>query len=215
MENIYLIHHGIKGQKWGVRHDRLSKGKSKGKHLDDDGKMIRDNKGRYSIPKGSVIYRASTTDSLDFMNRSYTYTNVTNKLSEHSMHTSSGFGSRFKKNFEMQATRDLKIASLEDYSRAVLKANHINPNKIVSDIDVSLEKKYVNQVLSSHKLTEGEGGNYKVFNNTVEYLRKKGFDGVIDPIDGAAQIMEGANPMSAVIFNPRTTMKITEKSDFY
>ena len=65
-----LYHHGIKGQKWGVR-----------RYQNKDGSLIKSNKkisqGKYDIPEGTTLYRADSDPTKKFMDRKYTYVNVT------------------------------------------------------------------------------------------------------------------------------------------
>ena len=44
-------------------------------------------------------------------------------------------------NYKLKTTRSLKIASTNDYFYAVMKANHINPNKYVKDISDDVTEK--------------------------------------------------------------------------
>lgn len=68
-----LYHHGIKGQKWGVR-----------RYQNKDGSLIKSNKksvkGKYDISEGTTLYRADSDPTKKFMDRKYTYVNVTDDL---------------------------------------------------------------------------------------------------------------------------------------
>lgn len=53
----------------------------------------------------------------------------------------------------------------------------------------------------------------KSFNNAVKYLEKQGYDGFIDPQDGAQQEKHGQAPMATVIFNPKKNIEIVSGLD--
>lgn len=75
MQYVYLAHHGIKGQKWGVR-----------RYQNSDGTLTEEGRKRYSevtdygktgksIPKGSTLYRVSIDkDDKTFDNKKYVST---------------------------------------------------------------------------------------------------------------------------------------------
>ena len=115
-------------------------------------------------------------------------------------------------NYKLKTTRSLKIASTNDYFYAVMKANHINPNKYVKDIsdDVTEKGKYAVENLLSSKLIDGWGGKNKSFNKAIKYLEKQGYDGVVDPVDGAQLEKRGQSPMATVIFNPKKNIEIVK-----
>ena len=200
MTKYYLAHHGIKGQKWGVR-----------RYQNKDGSLIKSNKksvkGKYDIPEGTTLYRADSDPTNKFMDRKYTYVNVTDDLKKHMANVGGDTD-----NYKLKTTRSLKIASTNDYFYAVMKANHINLNKYVKDIsdDVIEKGKYAVENLLSSKLIDGWGGKNKLFNKAIKYLEKQGYDGVIDPVDGAQFEKRGQSPMSTVIFNPKKNIEIVK-----
>ena len=202
-----LYHHGIKGQRWGIR-----------RFQNKDGSLIKSNKksvkGKYDISEGTTLYRADSDPTEKFMDRKYTYVNVTDNLKKHMANVGGDTD-----NYKLKTTRSLKIASTNDYFYAVMKANHINPNKYVKDIsdDVTEKGKYAVENLLSSKLIDGWAGKNKSFNKAIKYLEKQGYDGVVDPVDGAQLEKRGQSPMATVIFNPKKNIEIVkglDKDDF-
>lgn len=190
----YLMHYGVKGMHWGVRRYQNPDGT-----LTQQGK-IRYNTKYYSIPKGQIIYRASANSSPDFMNRKYTYVNITDDYAEHNYRTSEGFEGRFNLDYVMKSKKQLKIANANEYLKA-LKATGYISDKINN----------INQL--PHKLVEGEGGEYKHMNDVVDYLNKKGYDGVIDPIDGYHRIEHKEDVTATILFNPKNSLEILKTYD--
>lgn len=201
-----LIHHGIKGQKWGVR-----------RYQNPDGTLTEEGKKRNNkIPKGSTVFRAVSNGSTKFMDREYTYVNITEDYADHSINTSSGFDGRFDTDIEMKTKKPLKIASTEDYFWAVMESNKINPKIYLKKVpnDVIEKGKYSVHYLLEHEFKEGEGGNYEIMNNTIKYLKNKGFDGVVDPIDGAHQEKRGEKQIATIVFDPSKNLEIINKYEW-
>ena len=182
--------------KWGVRKQKENKSNFSRKS------------NKYDIKEGTTLYRADSDPNKAFMNRKYTYVNVTNNLQKHMENVGGDTD-----NYKLKTTKTLKIASTDDYFYAVMKANHINPNKYLSGIpEHAVEKgKYAVENLLSSKYIDGWGGKNKTFNRTIKYLVKQGYDGVIDPVDGAQAEKHGETPMATVIFNPKKNIKIVEE----
>lgn len=200
-----LYHHGVKGMKWGVRRYQNKDGT-----LTNAGRKRKSGLGGYDVPKGTIMFRAVSNGSKKFMDRAYTYVSITDKYYEHNYDTSDGFEGRFDTDYKLKSTRSLRIASTEDYFHAAMKANGINPNKYLKDVpkDVMDKGRHVVTNLLEHKFKEGDGGQYQFFNNTVKYLKEHGYDGVIDPIDGAYQERDDGTPRATVIFEPRNSVEI-------
>lgn len=199
-----LYHYGVKGMKWGVRRYQNKDGT-----LTNEGLKRKQKVKGYDIPKGATLYRAVRNASTGFMNRGYTYVNNTDKYYKHSFHTSEGFES-FDNDIKLKTTRKLKIASTDDYVDALIKANGIKIDSYLKDVPDEMIKKGRDVVANylPGDLTLGDYGTNKIFNKTIEYLKKSGYDGVIDPADGAVQIRDGEEPISTVIFDPKKNVKI-------
>ena len=64
-------------------------------------------------------------------------------------------------------------------------------------------------------------GNSPEFNAVIKELKRQGFDGTIDPVDGLAQYNEAYDVDSsnkvtaAVIFDPRKNLKLKDKYSLY
>lgn len=211
MNGTELRHYGVKGMKWGVRRYQNKDGS-----LTALGKERVSTSSGYDIPKGATAYRAERNESKEFMNRDYTYVNFTDDYQYHSMNTSGAEGfdmgqGRITNDYKLKTTRKLHIASTSDFFNAAMRANNLNPDRYVKDIpqDVLDKGKYaVENRLLEHEYREGTGGRNPLFNNTAKYLKDNGFDGFVDPIDGARQERDGEPPMSMVVFNPKTAFEI-------
>lgn len=122
-----LYHHGIKGQKWGVR-----------RFQNEDGSYTEEGKRRYNIkessayvlPKGSTIYRVSTAKKERSMlnPNTYAYTDVDKKVYEgaYSTYLKMRYGGRkvYKKTYVTK--KDLVAPSEE-------KAKQLIENRITTD----------------------------------------------------------------------------------
>lgn len=187
----YLAHHGILGQKWGVR-----------RFQNQDGSLTKEGRERYSkykvVKKGSKVYRAISGNSLDFMNRPYTYVNITEDYSSHNINTSSGFSGRYKNDVEMVTTKPLKIATLNEYLNSANDIFKLNVNHIKN---------------LPHEYREGEysiNANNRYFEKIIKDLMKKGYDGVHDPIDYQSHLRKDSeeDAIAAIIFNPKNKLDI-------
>ena len=208
-----LYHHGIKGQRWGIRRYQNKDGS-----LTTAGRQHNlKNSKYYTIPKGTKMFRAVSNGSSKFMDRDYAYVNITDHYYEHSYNTSSGFDGRFDSDYVLKSTKSLKIASTEEYFNALCETNNINAKQALSKIpkDVINKGRYYIQNIADHNLVEGEGGNHKALNDVVKHLRKKGYDGVVDPIDGSHQLNRNESPIATILFDPKNNVEIVDKYDFY
>lgn len=208
---VDIYHHGVKGMHWGIR-----------RYQNPDGSLTAEGKKRYAkrsilIPSGTKMYRASQTDSHEFLNRKYTYVNITDKYSIHNQNTSEGFDYRFfDYDHEMLSKKPLKIATLNEYYSVLnkkYKLDTILKDDIslynIKDQDIQRGKKIVQKILD-WKYIEGDGGNMPYMNYAVDELIKAGYDGVIDPIDGAHQDKRGEDVVATILFNPKDNIELTK-----
>lgn len=207
----YLAHYGVKGMHWGIR-----------RYQNSDGSLTTEGKKRYSknsilIPSGTKMYRAAHTDSHDFLNRKYTYVNITDDYSIHNMNTSEGFDFKsFNYDHEMVSKKPLKIATLNKYYSVLNKKyglDRILKDEIslhnIKDQDIQRGKKIVQEILD-WKYIEGDSGNKSYMNYVVDELMKAGYNGVIDPIDGAHQDKRREDVVAAILFSPKDNVKLKE-----
>lgn len=187
----YLAHYGVKGMHWGIRRYQNPDGT-----LTQQGK-IHYNKTYYSVPKGQTIFRASANKNPDFLDRKYTYVNITDDYATHYYNTSEGFEGRFDLDYVMKSKKQLKIANSDQYLKALKATDNISHD--INSIDEL-----------PHKFIEGDGGNYKYMNDVVNYLSEKGYDGVTDPIDGYHQLNRKEDVIAAIIFNPKNSVEIID-----
>lgn len=212
MVDGYLMHHGIKGQKWGIRRFQNEDGS-----YTEIGKIRRNSNKPLRVSKGRLVYRAVRNGEEDFMNRKYTYVNITDEYYRHSMATSEGFDGDMGNDYEMKTTKDLKIATTDDYFYAACKVMNVDPNIFIKDIPKSVKSKGYEAIRNrklDHKYIEGMYNNItKEYDNNVFYkvadiLQKEGYDGVVDPIDGNSSNYNEIIP--SVIFDPKNKLKIVD-----
>ena len=112
----------------------------------------------------------------------------------------------------------MHIATIDDYFEAATKANGINMQKYLKDVPADVVDKGVYAVskLLEHKLKEGDrtgGIENEYFKNAISYLKRNGYDGVVDPIDGIGNSDQRPN-MAMVIFDPKDKIEIVDKYKF-
>ena len=163
------------------------------------------------------MYRATQTDSHEFLNRKYTYVNITDQYSVHNKNTTEGFDFRpFDYDHVMVSKKPLKIATLNEYYSVLNKKYNLDSiykDAIslykIKDEDIQRGKKIVQKILD-WDYKEGDGGNMPYMNYAVDELLKAGYDGVIDPIDGAIQDKHREDVVAAILFNPKDNVELKE-----
>ena len=218
-----LIHYGVKRRSgrypWGSGDRPYQRSRSLNKN--PLAKNIRDKKP-IVLSKEQAIFRSATSKS-NFMNRDYTYVSVANELYDHISNTGEGFDGEHEVVFEMCPKRDLKIASFDDYFNAFTKTIVKDPSIKVASIDSKTVFKDAAIKLDDipNKYKDGMFGTSPEFNAVIKELRRWGFDGTIDPVDGLIQYNEAYDVDSsnkvtaAVIFDPRKNLRIKSTYNLY
>lgn len=155
----YLVHHGIKGQKWGVRRYQNSDGtltaegrtryrleKSKSvKNLNDvrSGSISYDELKEYQysggvMPKGSSVYRVTHSENESSNGRKYvSFVDSDRDGYKYSDYFLDYSGPNYEYTYE--ATKDLKIAGLKDSIEARLNTAPEFANKRISELTMAGE----------------------------------------------------------------------------
>lgn len=117
-----LYHFGIKGMRWGVRHDRIATHR-RTRTTFGDNKQDRTLGERHRIPKGTKIYRATTNENETNSGSTYvTYQDSDRQF--YNYYVNSYAKQRGEKTYEKQyeLTEDLNIPSREEVRDAYQKA---------------------------------------------------------------------------------------------
>lgn len=207
-----LYHYGIKGQRWGVRRFQNEDGS-----YTTAGKIRRNVNKPIRVNKGQLVYRGVRNGKEDFLNRKYTYVNITEDYSRHSIATSDGFDGSMGNDYEMKTIKNLKLATTDDYFYTACEVIGIDPNTLTKDIPASVKSKGYEAIRNGKLGWEHTEGMYNsvdekyytnTFNEVIDILQKKGYDGVVDPIDGSRSDYNEIIP--AVIFEPKDKLKIID-----
>lgn len=213
-----LCHHGILGMKWGIRRYQNKDGS-----LTYKGK-IRNGQKSITLPKNQMLLRSAKTDSRDFMDRAYTYVSAVDEYYDHYRNVSSDYFADREKIIEMRPKRDLKLASFNDFSDVIIQryGKDLNINNLNSN-DINRGSKFIKELkkdLNYRKYSDGMFGANPIFNSIVSDLANKGFDGMVDPVDGFNQYSnendDEINKVTAVvIFKPKENLYIKEITNAY
>lgn len=148
LEEEYLAHHGVQGQKWGIRRYQnpdgtlTTAGKARIKHIyAKDSQMGMDKKWADQeirglqkagvikgtttdqIKKGSIVGRYSNNNKELLNKRKYAYVTDTDKRAYKSLIKEGGIGTKGSKdiyNYRLEAKKDLKIANQDEVLNYVL-----------------------------------------------------------------------------------------------
>lgn len=192
----YICHHGIKGQKWGIK----------------NGPPYPINDSYYYLPSKTKMFRSSTSKTSFTDGRKYTYVNITDEYYKHATSVGEGFEGRFKYDLCIESTKKLKMAKLDTFLNTLLDVIGVDKNKMPkrSAAEILCDNKLI-----PHKYVEGDlyGGakTNPVFSKVIDNLIKEGYDGVEDPIDAAtARKNDDMYAVAAIIFNPSNKLRITD-----
>ena len=195
-KGIWLCHHGIKGQKWGIK----------------NGPPYPINDSYFYLPSKTKMFRSSTSKTSFTDGRKYTYVNITDEYYNHAMSVGEGFDGRFKYDLCIESTKKLKMAKLDMFLDTLFDVIGAD-KKIMSKR--SAAEILCDDKLIPHEYKEGDlyGGTKTnpVFLKVIDELIKKGYDGVEDPVDAAtARKNNDMYAIAAIIFNPSDKLQITD-----
>lgn len=206
----YLEHHGILGQKWGVRRFQnkdgsLTRAGKKRQAEASSNKMIADGK----IPKGTKLYRVAV-DKKDqtIANRKYFSLNKwdnaqwQDKYEEMRKQAGSDkkmYGTCYK------ATKDIKIANKGNITDVALNVVHKNRDKWIKACnDIKKEMGFQDMVFTLDQMaTEFIAARHPLGNQIIRELQKQGFDALEDDLGRDVSY----NPV--ILLDPDSTTKRT------
>ena len=212
-----LYHHGIKGQKWGVR-----------RFQNRDGSLTAEGKKRYHsddelISKGTKIHRvANTHETIDGRRKYVSITDndradylddaITDIYMRQMGSTIRSLPIDYDKSvseFTYEAKRDLRVASGERVVKDIV--SKYGNESVQSIIDDYMNSKYDNLNSDSKATLDSmieqvyETFMQKHGNDIISDYRKQGYDAIVDPADWIGGIAE----YPVILLNPKDSIKLT------
>lgn len=204
---MYLAHHGIKGQKWGVR-----------RYQNPDGTLTNEGKRRYSevtdygvsgktIPKGSTLYRVSV-DKTDktFDNKKYVSTSkYDNALWEDYMVDAYKSRGREVYAVKYKTTQDIKVADQTRIGKLFMDSMQANPDETTNQTYGSMNflRYHPDSITSAEAASINMAAQTNLGKQFINQLMNEGY--------GAVSDVHGRNVSNdpLIIFDPEKRMKKT------
>lgn len=180
---MFLMHHGVKGQKWGVRHQEKSISKKLKKNPLKEYPLnpsinVDKKTGDYIIKKGTKLYRVTTKKDEDDSKRIYASATKEGRKNylDFAIEGQLWFKDSERNVFErtLQASKDMRVANVENVVGHIvdkygdLKTSHRHEflSNVVSKNQNPLDF-YVNDEIKRTKLTPKELHTVQEYNNEI------------------------------------------------
>ena len=197
-----LYHFGVKGMKWGVRHDRIATHR-RTRTTFGDNKQDRTLGERHRIPKGTKIYRATTNENETNSGSTYvTYQDSDRQF--YNYYVNSYAKQRGEKTYEKQyeLTEDLNIPSREEVRDAYQKAVTELGQKLVEQ---AAEQFIIGDSVYQQDLNKAKK-DYAQFKNMMAEMGRRNDLTVIpryNPSDELEYILAKKDSNGAVVVDPK------------